>query len=46
MPVPPGSRDAFAGLDRYPLARDRVRFAGEPLAVVAAGSRALVLASA
>jgi carbon-monoxide dehydrogenase large subunit len=40
VPVPPGSREAFTGLDRYALAREVIRFAGEPLAVVAAERRA------
>lgn len=38
-PAPPGA--PFGGPDRFPLVRDVVRFAGEPVAVVAAESRAL-----
>ncbi|MGO9784649.1 MAG: xanthine dehydrogenase family protein molybdopterin-binding subunit [Streptosporangiaceae bacterium] len=41
-PGPPGPGGAkFGGPERFPLARDVVRFAGEPVAVVAAESRAL-----
>ena len=40
MPVPPGTRESDTERDWYPLAKNRVRFAGVPLAVVAATSRA------
>src|SRR5439155_9592583 len=39
-PVPPSSRGLYAGLDWPALARDRVRYVGEPVAVVLAASRA------
>lgn len=38
--TPFGDPAAFAGRDRFALAKDKVRFAGEPLAVVAAPGRA------
>jgi carbon-monoxide dehydrogenase large subunit len=41
MPVPPDSQEAFTGIERHALANGRVRFAGEPVAVVAAETRAL-----
>lgn len=39
--TPFGDPAAYQGRDRFPLAKERVRFAGEPLAVVAAPTRAL-----
>ncbi|WP_336027148.1 xanthine dehydrogenase family protein molybdopterin-binding subunit [Geodermatophilus sp. FMUSA9-8] len=39
-PVPPAGRGALAGRDWAALAADRVRFVGQPVAVVAADSRA------
>jgi aerobic carbon-monoxide dehydrogenase large subunit len=39
-PVPPPSRGALAGRDWAALAADRVRFVGQPVAVVAADGRA------
>jgi carbon-monoxide dehydrogenase large subunit len=40
-PVPPGNRQMAAGLDWPALARDRVRYAGEAIAVVAAARRSV-----
>jgi CO/xanthine dehydrogenase Mo-binding subunit len=39
--TPFGDPTAFEGREWYPLARDKVRFVGEPVAVVAAPDRAL-----
>jgi len=39
-PVPAASRGAIGGYDYPALAADRVRYVGQPIAVVAAGSRA------
>lgn len=39
-PLAVGDPASVRGRERYPLAKDQIRFRGEPVAVVAAGSRA------